>query len=167
MNAQQQKDYDAMVKDGVTPRLAEMLACQQPPGARTDREFMMAECNGSQFEDTPEIGDAYAAVAKAAGVSVKGKKYLSGLAKFPGDPEAWVSGMGDAQRIIEQNGWGSQGLINRPVTRVAEAEQTTLAADIVEAKVQQELATNASQAHAGDIEGVREKVIERHKPHWA
>lgn len=109
----QQAFYLAMRLDGVGHRLAEMLALQRPPQSNTDREFLMGRCNGSQFEGREREGDLYRSVAEAHGQDVSGKVYLGGLARFPGDPEAWVSGKGDVERVLDRRGWGCDGLVKR------------------------------------------------------
>ena len=87
-----------------------MLRTRKVPVCVTDDQFMNHfGVNGSQFANRPEQGDYYKQKAEAAGVSVKGKVYISQLANEPGDPRAWVSGRGDIQRICEERGWGVQG----------------------------------------------------------
>ena len=103
--------YVAMRLAGESHMLAEMFALSQPPQIRTDNTFMEGHCNGNQFEDKPWLGDWYAAQAKEAGVDITGAVYLSGMARFPGDPEAWVRGRGDVQRLCEERGWGCQGAV--------------------------------------------------------
>jgi hypothetical protein len=116
----QQAMYVAMRLDGVAHSLAEMLALRRPPQSKTDREFLMGCCNGNQFEGREREGEYYKAVAEAHGQSVKGKKYLSSLARFPGDPEAWVDGRGDVERVLDKHGWGCDGTVKREVRNVGE-----------------------------------------------
>ncbi len=96
---------------GGAERLAAMFAAGAPPMSNTDREFMEGRCNGNQFEKNPQIGDKLAQDAKAAGVSTKGKVYLSGLAAYPGDPRAWVGGRGDVQALCEERNWTASGSV--------------------------------------------------------
>lgn len=103
-----QEEWDAHTNPAL---LEEMLRLQSPPMSNTDREFLEGRCNGNQFESQPYVGDVYAGMAKDAGVDPKGKVYLSGLAAFPGDPRAWVSGRGDAQRVCEDRGWTCDGSV--------------------------------------------------------
>lgn len=104
--------YYECISDGCTPKLADMLASQQPPGGMTDSTFLEGHCNGNQFEKRPEFGDHYKKIAEQAGVSVKGKVYKGGLARFPGDPEAWVGGRADVERVCRQRGWGCEGAVS-------------------------------------------------------
>lgn len=88
-----------------------MVENNSPPMSNTDREFLEGHCNGSQFAHNPAIGDNYRKECEAAGGSTLGRKYLSQLARFPGDPQAWVSGRGDVQKVLEERGWGCEGSV--------------------------------------------------------
>lgn len=92
--------FDAMVESG------------QVPGCMTDSVFLEGSENGRQFAKNPKIGDHYKKECEKRGGQTKGRKYLSQLAKFPGDPSAWVSGRGDVQKVLEKRGWGSEGSVN-------------------------------------------------------
>lgn len=158
--------YAEVVAKGGGHRLAEMLALGVPPGANTDREFLEGRENGRQFQDAPGLGDFYRRVAEGQGQSVKGKVYLSGLAAYPGDPRAWVSGRGDAQRVLEERGWGAEGAVNTKVTRVAETTGGGIAKDIVDAEVAS-MREALPPGEKFDAEGAREAVIDARAPHWA
>lgn len=102
-------------KSGTSPKLAEMLTLQSPPMSNTDREFLEGHCNGNQFAKGPlseDLGDRMKAVAEAAGQNVKGKVYIGGLARFPGDPEAWIAGRGDVRKVVEERGWKCSGSVD-------------------------------------------------------
>jgi hypothetical protein len=86
-------------------RFDEMIESGVPPASSTDVEFMRGTENGRQFQDNPNQGDYYKRETEAAGGSARGK-YLSQLARFPGDPEAWVQSRGDVQKVCENRGWG-------------------------------------------------------------
>lgn len=109
-----QERYLDMRLQGQSHNMAEILASRRFPGTKTDVEWNRGHCNGNQF-DGPEavrvVGDYYKSVAAEHGVSITGKVYKSGLADFPGDPEAWVSSRSEAQALIEKRGWSSQGLV--------------------------------------------------------
>lgn len=145
-------------------RLAEMFASGQPPRAETDDTYRAnaGNCNGAQFEHLPAAGDYYKKIARRAGVSTTGKTYLSALAKFPGDPRAWVSGKGDIKRVAEANGWGCEGAVRVKRKETPPPKPVAVAEDIVRAEVKKELAKNPEQR----VEDVREKVIKKRKPHW-
>ena len=63
-----------------------MTAHATPPGCMTDREFLEGHCNGNQFEGQEWRDDRYRREAARAGVDVKGKIYVSGLAGLLGIP---------------------------------------------------------------------------------
>jgi hypothetical protein len=104
--------YYICIDNGCSPKLADMLASQTPPGAMTDNVFLEGHCNGNQFEKHQHIGDGYKRLAEQHGVNPKGKVYKPGLARFPGDPEAWVEGRADVERICRRRGWSCEGAVN-------------------------------------------------------
>lgn len=120
-------------------RLQAMFDSGETPGVMTDAVFLQGHCNGNQFERRPEIGDFYASVAKAHGVDHTGKVYMSSLARYPGDPLAWVSSRGDAERVIDANGWGAEGAVSRPVKNVADKVGAKIAPDIVAEAIEDKL----------------------------
>lgn len=134
-------------------RLEEMLAAGRPPHANTDREFLKGHCNGSQFDGMESRGDFYRRVAEAHGQDVKGKVYLASLARFPGDPQAWVSGKGDVEKVLDANGWGSEGLVKREVRNVAQPASVAVAPDIVQEDTL-ELAEQLAGEEAGQVDHV-------------
>lgn len=143
-------------------RLADMLSSGIPPGCRTDSTFLHGNVNGNQFENQAHIGDAYKKKADKAGVSVTGKKYLSSLARYAGDPEAWVSGRGDVERVVRERGWSCEGAVNVDATNdvpVKEKKRVRLAEDIVQRKMAESLAVNPEQKDLGEL---RHKIIEKH-----
>jgi hypothetical protein len=157
--------YAAMRLDGQSHALAEMLALQSPPMSNTDREFL--EGKGGcydQFHDNELLGAFYRQSAAEAGVDTTGKVYLSGLARRPGDPEAWVSGRGDVQRVLEARGWGADGAV-KVKARGADAPppKKKIADDIVAGQVERRLeAMPAPERKRADLEGIRHEVVARH-----
>ncbi len=118
-----------------------MLVTGVGPYLNTDSTFLEGTENGRQFQNRPEQGDFYAQVAKKHGQNVKGKKYLSQLARFPGDPEAFVSSRGDVQKVLEARGWGSDGAVNVKARQVdvKPAAPVEVADDIVHRETQSDL----------------------------
>lgn len=106
-NFEQQVEYWKMRFDGQSHKLAEMLATRSFPAVRgTDSDFM----KGSHIQDT-QLDEYRHRMANAQGVDTTGKRYLAGLAAFPGDPEAWVSGTSDVKRVCEKRGWNCHGAV--------------------------------------------------------
>lgn len=95
-------------------RLAEMFAHRQPPGTKgTDRAFLEDRHNGKQFASDPAAGEKYRQIAKRHGMhSVAGKIYQPGIARFPGDPQAWVSSVSDLVNRCKALGKNCTGIVD-------------------------------------------------------
>ena len=160
-----QSAYEECRRNGCSHTLAEMLAFQRPPGAKTDASFLEGFCNGNQFEKTPHVGNYYKSVADQAGVNVKGKIYQAGLAESPGDPRAWIESRDDVKRICEERGWGCDGSVTLPVRNVKPPDEIDVADDILEDHVQDVLDEQPVLApRRGEL---KEEIREQIKPHWA
>jgi hypothetical protein len=143
--------YRRLIAQGVPHKLADMFASRKAPGACTDREFMYGKRHVDQFENEPEVGRLYRAIAARYGVSTQGKFYMSQLADFPGDPRAWIDSKDDIRRICEQRGWGCEGIVNVQPARYKDDGQTDdgpymVAEDIVEEEFQSHVAENPDLA---------------------
>jgi len=108
-----QSHYELCRSRGTSHKLAEMFAFQEGPGLDTDTTFMAGRNEDPAGEgwDHKTIGEVYRQKARKAGVSPSGKTYLGTLARYPGDPEAWVSGKGDVKRVVERRGWNCDGAV--------------------------------------------------------
>ena len=136
-NFGQQVHYWKMRLKGESHRMAEMLATRSFPGIRgTDSTFMQ----GSHMQDGMLEG-VRQRMAQAAGVDTNGRRYIAGLARFPGDPEAWVSGLSDVRRICTDRGWNCHGAFEyeAPEAWSPPAPDVPVAADIVAEHVAAEL----------------------------
>jgi hypothetical protein len=122
-------NYARMRRMGESHRMAEILALRTFPATRTDKEFLKG--THEQFADAPGVGDRYKAIAEAHGLNTNGLVYIRGLARFPGDPQAWVSGRGDVSRIAEERGWGVHGAVEVERREVEPEPDITVADDIV------------------------------------
>jgi hypothetical protein len=163
-----QQHYERCRAEGTSHSLALMFALAQPPMSNTDREFLEGHCNGSQFGGSPAMGDAYKSIATSAGVDVTGKVYLSGLAEYPGDPRAWVSGRGDVAKVCEERGWNCQGSVNVKAARndAPAGVPGGVADDILENEVEAVLATS-ERPEKEDRAGIKEQIRQKRKPHWS
>lgn len=150
--------YCAMRLDGSSHKWAEMLALQSPPMSNTDREFL--EGTGEQFSKTPGMGDFYKRVAERHGQNTKGKTYISGLARFPGDPEAWVTGRGDVKRVCEQRGWDCDGSVKVKGVKPDTSGPYRVADDLVADRASDLLAAGAAR----DAEEAGHKAREQLSP---
>jgi hypothetical protein len=109
-----------------------MLASHSFPGCiGTDRAFLQGRHLGlSQFADMPLAARHHERIAETSGISTVGKCYISTLARYPGDPQAWVSDLHDVRARCEERGWGCEGAIKvapredrAPVGRYQVAEE--------------------------------------------
>lgn len=156
MNAEQQQRYDSMIESGESPRLAEMLALRVFPGVHgTDSSFM----SGTHALDGPYEQYRHASAA-AAGVDTNGKRYISGLARFPNDPTAWVSSRADVLRICSDRGWNCHGMVEHEAPKDFEPEpDIPIASDIVEQHVAACLRAFPEGDHTPRLEAdIREQV---------
>jgi hypothetical protein len=145
---------------------ASVVATKRFPGTMgTDRTlFEGRKLDGAQFEGSAAerwVGETYRKRAEAAGVSTTGKYYLGQLAASPGDPEAWVSGVGDVKRVCEQRGWSCDGSVKvgapvyqEPPEHLRPDAPYRVAPDIVARHVADRLAEDPGAR----VEEVRESV---------
>lgn len=148
---EQQVHYWTMRIEGESHRMAEMLATRRFPGTKgTDRAFLQGrEFGAGQFQDRPLVASHHLKMADDAGVSVVGKVYNGTLARFPGDPEAWVSNLGDVKDLCERRGWSADGAITVRAPQYAEPPDPApyrVADDLVERYVDDAIATNPDLA---------------------
>ena len=162
-----QAEYEESRRLGNSHNLAMIFVFRQAPGAMTDREFLEGHVNGSQFESDPDAGDFYAEEARKAGIDHKGKVYIEGLAGYPGDPRAWVSGRGDVRRICEENGWECSGCVNVKFQDVKpETPAIALAEDLLEKEVSAIVAKSPDQVNEKEVVEIRESLREIRTPYW-
>lgn len=162
-------------------KLCDMFASRQAPACNTDntlfnggydprtRKRVSTACGG-QFEDCPHVGDFYRKQALKHGLkSTAGKIYMSKMARFPGDPEAWISGSGDIKRLAEKRGRRVDGYgISTPLRDTAPPEPSIdIADDIVDRAVARQIAVNPEIAPTPkEKKELREKTKDRLTPHW-
>ncbi len=96
-------------------KLCEMFVAQRAPAICTDSTFLvgMDSQQAKEFNNKPEVAAKLARGLKKRGGSPTGKIYLSGIAAYPGDPEAWVSGRGDVKRVCDERNYTATGAVNR------------------------------------------------------
>jgi hypothetical protein len=149
------------LENGCTPKLAAMLATRSFPGFSTDDTFMKGGKSGEQFASNPGMYTHFAQMAEADGVSICGRKYIHGLARFPGDPEAWVSGKSDVLRILKERGWASTGAVEYTPpepTSAPDSDDYEIAPDIIDNAVAMQLG-DLPQHDAGAVaDEVRDRL---------
>jgi hypothetical protein len=108
--------YDNCIAQGCTPKMAEALTLRQFPGTRVEGgndTFFQGKHNNEDLERMPATTrQRMLDRAKAAGVSIAGKVYVSGLADSPGDPKAWVSDASEIKERCAAEGWDASGTVN-------------------------------------------------------
>ena len=158
--------YKALRSAIESERLAEMLDSGQTPHCISDQTYMKGHVSGSQFEKNQEMGDYYKSEAEAHGGNTNGKRYVSGLARFPGDPEAWVTGRDDIKRVIDSRpGWSCTGTvdINGRANSPAPKEAPEVADDLLD-KYTIQVASTLPDPERIDLDDLRLQVKERIKP---
>lgn len=114
--------YVEMVLNGVSTRLAEMLALRQPPKIMTD-DVMLAGM--PTLANMPaDARNAIVQRARQFGYNPKDSDvYLDSVASTPGDPMAFVNhgqGRGHVKKVLEYRGQASEGMVN---TKYREPEE--------------------------------------------
>jgi hypothetical protein len=158
--------YELAIENGCSPRLAEMFAARRPPASRTDREFYAGRPKlDEQFKD-PRILTNYVKRARKAGYKPNPNDvYLSQLARFPGDPEAFVSGgRNQIKRVLEKRGWGCEGIVDvKPAQYTPEPKEVPLNPKIIRDSACEMVRKNPDLAKKSKAE-LSAMVIEKHGP---
>lgn len=162
-----QERFTTLLGNGVTPRLAEMLALHAAPRAMTDRElFAGVGTLAQQFAGNDLQLNHITAEAQKHGYKPNvNDVYQPGLARFAGDPLAFISpsgGRGQIQKHCEVNGVACHGAVNikaRELENPVEAGQ--LAPDIVANLVGQKIAANPDLARV-PLRDLAADVIHQH-----
>ena len=165
--------YEQMRRDGQSHAFAEMAALQQPPGSMgTDSAFWSGGLNsGTHMDHWPwPVRNFYLKKARQHGVDTAGKIYKPSLARFPGDPEAWISGRGDITKLAEKYNLDVSGAVEHRCDESLMQElvekknpPVPIAKDIVDREVFKECVKNPEKAL--DLEETRAEVADRLTPH--
>lgn len=158
------RHYLTMLRDGQTPRFAEMCATQTPPGVRgTDRAVMQHRLNGEWLDAMPKHQAAsILAQARAAGISTEGKYYMSGLAdkRGPSDPAAWIDSASDIKRVAQARNLHVTGIVEHVAHDVPPPKPKPLSESAIRKLMPKYRQENPSKK-AGEL---REMIIEKHAP---
>ena len=160
-----QRHYLKCIAAGQSPRFAEMVALQQPPGTKgTDRAFLEGRNNQEWLDDMPKRQANYILKeAKAAGISTAGKVYMSGLADKRGwcDPSAWISDVSDIKKVAKARNLQVRGIVD------IDAEQAPPKRVDLNPKIARELAKKERKKSPGLSKAeATERVKAKHLPHW-
>lgn len=163
---QVQAHYELMRRRGESHNIAEICATGQMPYGRDENKILFeGSRSGEDFANDQVTGDRYRKICEEKGGSTTGRKYLSQLAEFPGDPLAWVSDATDVRRVCELRNLECDGAVKVRRTReTKEHKSIPIADDIVEREVKQVLA--AEPHRKKERKKIREEVKDRLTPHW-
>jgi hypothetical protein len=142
--------------------IRQIIESRQFPGLQTDDEFM-----ANRGTLSSQLGEQTESVVKAA--KQNGYKpnlndvYLPAMARFPGDPEAFVShgsARGSVRRTMESRGWGCEGSV-KVKARESEPASCRLADEIVEQEVLK-LTLEDKNARKAGLKELKQHVIDKH-----
>lgn len=143
---------------------------EHPPQLITDDTFFLSEKGGEQFADNPALGDYYARELRARGGSPVGKKYMRSLARYPGDPEAWVSSRAEVKKICEQRGWNCDGQVKvkHSQDNVDPGKPAEIGDDIVTEAMMEKVLENPELGRTKKERAeLWEETKDEVKPHWS
>ena len=164
--------YVRLMSSGQSQSMAEMLALQKGPGLDTDDVFF----SGSkplydQFGSQKHL-DRFLKQAKARGFTPPvNSTYYPNLARFPGDPEAFVTraqGRSYIKKLCESRGWECSGGVKaeyREPERDPYETAPALADDIVRESMAEEIKKNPEMSKQ-ERRQLRSKVIKKHSHKW-
>lgn len=134
-----QAEYEAMRAAGESHKMAEMLALQAFPFGRDENRILM---QGKE----------------------SGKFYSSQLARYQGDPRAYVSSASDIRRIAQEDGLIVSGTVNVKQPEKAPMKSVPIADDIVDRAVKVEIAKDPGKAKK--VREVREQIKDKLTPYY-
>jgi len=158
-------------RQGQSHRFAEMVASQSPPRCMTDDVFF-AGLKPWTAEVTPQRKAMMLKLARAQGFEPSPDAiYHPGLARFPGDKEAYYTraqGRGYIKSLCEKRGWAAEGAISVSARApeddmLAPQHCVPLAENIIRDKARDMIQENPGLRSLSRNK-LREKVLERYGP---
>ena len=157
--------YEHLISEGNNPGFAAMLAMQRPAGTKgTERAFLEGQQHWAD-NISWEAADALHNIAKKAGISTQGKKYIGGLGR-PNDPSAWISTQDDVRESLKRKGLSAVGGVNYKSPE-REFKKRKMAPDILNQYVSEELRNDKKLAEKvrkdpEKLKPLKEKIISIH-----
>ena len=156
--------YVRMRNEGQTHSMAAMCATQKAPKAMSDRELFSGIGRlDQQYE--PRYIEEIVYNARVNGYNPNpNDMYMQNLARFPGDPEAFVpptGGRGHIKKVCEDRGLPCEGAVNVKGRDPKPPEPTRLAADLAEGIVKKRIQRNPDLAKVLRKD-LTQQVIEDH-----
>lgn len=161
--------YVKLISQGLGHRWAEMCALQTPPGVRgTDRAVMQGRYAEQWLDDMPkDQAQRITRQAKAAGINISGKFYMSGLADKRGhlDPAAWIDSAADIKKVARERNLSVRGIVDHTGTPVPPPKPRRLSPKLTREMMAYERAKHPSRKISeGDLkELVKDKYGRKHK----
>lgn len=158
--------YEHLIDEGNNPGFAAMLAMQSPSGAKgTERAFLEGQHTWADKLSQNAAG-ALHDIAKKAGISTQGKKYIGGIGR-PDDAMAWISTQDDVRAALKEKGLSSVGGVNYKAPEQEFKGRKKLSDDIVNTYVQKELKKDKGLAQAvakspKKLNNLKQKIISKH-----
>lgn len=180
MTDSQRAFYVQCVKNGCTPKLAEMLALQQPPGLKTDNTYVtraktVGDIMANGLPHDRAIMARTLENAKRLGYKVnQNDTYEPQLADCSGDPKAFVpadSPRHHIKKVCEETGRECHGVVEvkgRQPDRDPLDTPRGLAEDLIQEKMVEEVKQNPGltrlkrKAKKRAVRELREKIIAKH-----
>jgi hypothetical protein len=161
-----QQHYLKMLKDGQSPRFAEMAALQKPPGTKgTDRAFMQGRLAQEWMNNLPKPqADRMIREASAAGINTSGRFYMGGIADKRAhlDPEAWVDSTADVLRVAKKRDLEVHGIVDYVPPQKGPPKEIDINPSILREHVRKEMKADPKLKRGEAIEKVKERIV----PHW-
>ena len=155
---------------GESESWALMCALRSPPGLKgTDSINFRGVAAGNPFPNMPEsLRQHYIKQCRAQGIDFNGKVYKTGLVRkgYGGlrfDPQALVDSTSGVKQVLERNGWGAEGMVNRDADTVDAPDFGDLPYQVADDIVDEHCANEVVENHGGrirkkDYGALREKV---------
>lgn len=155
---------------GESESWAVMCALRAPPGLKgTDSINFRGVAAGNPFPNMPEsLRQHYIKQCRKMGIDPNGKVYKTGLVRkgYGGlrfDPQALVDSTSVVKAVLERNGWGAEGMVNREADVVDCPEFDELPYQVADDIVDEHVANEVIEKHGGRIKkkdygDLREKV---------
>ncbi len=131
-----------------------MAARKRRPGRRADILKRLRELRS-------DLGVPYVI---ADSLPARAPSYNPSLARFPGDPEAYVESRSDIKKLLQKRGWGAQGIVEMEPQRWSDSSEYTVADDIIERRIAEQIALNgpmSEDAIAEEKERLRARLSGR------
>jgi hypothetical protein len=170
----QKAEYLKLRAAGESHNIASMIATCKAPALSTDDTFMAGRREGQVFRNCPALHAHHQALADRAGISTHGKTYLSGIAAYPGDPRAWVSGKSDVLAVARERNLSVEGCVSHKGHAVDPGEDKPIADDILAESAKafvaagmkpSEAVAKAFDLRTGRSDAGQPQLVDDHTPH--